>query len=77
MSFSKDGLVPYTIGKKGGGITAPLYYWRLTNGCLQIFDTENIIQQEFTLISKDSSTIKVRNREGKTARYRIREKRAD
>src|SRR5437762_8679616 len=36
MSFSRDGLVPITVGQKSGWMTGPVFYWKIVSGRLRI-----------------------------------------
>ena len=69
FSFGKNGFVGATFGRKGGPLTGPALRWRLVDGYLQIGEGQTA--EQFALVARDSSTIIVTNRVGKTLRFRI------
>ncbi|MEA3208817.1 MAG: hypothetical protein QOE70_1874 [Chthoniobacter sp.] len=75
MYFNQTGSVPITYGwrKKGGSeITFPVNEWKLVDGRLRITTSENTIYDEWTLISRDRSTIVARRRNGQVVRYKCK-----
>ena len=74
MQFTPDGLAPVSFGFRRGNLTsvcAPLYYWKLVSGRLRIFTYSGVTYEEFTLISRDATTVTVRRHNGKVAKYKI------
>jgi hypothetical protein len=74
MEFTKDGFAPVTVGKQVGATTqvcGPLYYWKLVDGRLRIFDYQNKIYEELTLLSRGSFHIVAKRRSGETVTYKI------
>jgi uncharacterized protein YcfL len=71
MTFTPDGLVPLTAGVKNGAVTAPLFYWQLASGRLLITSDGKQRYDEFTLVSRDATTLTVRRHNGKIAKYKI------
>ena len=71
MTFTRDGLVPLTAGQKNGPVTGPLFYWEFVSGRLRITTDGKQLHDEFTLVSRDATTITVRRHNGKTANYKI------
>ena len=69
----RQGVVPITVGRNDGeiSITSPLFYWKIVSGRLRITTDGHSLYKELTLISRDSTTIVVRSREGKIATYKI------
>jgi hypothetical protein len=71
MSFSRDGLVPVTHGRRGGSIEGPLYAWKIVEGKLQILRGDQDTYDELTLISRNANTITARRMSGEVVRYKI------
>ena len=55
-----------TYGEKNGWLAAPLFEWKIQRGELVILDVDGKIFQTFRLVARDSQTLKVRNKAGKT-----------
>lgn len=71
MTFTPAGLVPLTAGVKNGTVTKPLFYWELASGRLRITSDGKQRYDEFTLVSRDATTLTVRRHNGKIAKYKI------
>jgi hypothetical protein len=69
-AFTGKGLVAVTVGTKDR-ITAPLWYWRIRDGRLQLSD-EDSIREEFTLVGMRDGILTVRRQSGKIARFHYR-----
>ena len=71
MTFDRDGSVPLTVGERNGPLAAPLFYWQFESGRLRITAHDKQLYDEFTLISRNARTIKVRRHNGKVAKFKI------
>lgn len=71
MRFARDGNVAMTVGRKDGGVCAPLFRWSIVSGRLQILMDDSEVYDELTLISRNSSTITAQRRSGKEVTYKI------
>lgn len=70
MTFRPDGLLPLKAGEKNGLVMAPLFYWEIVSGQLRI-TTGTQLMDEFTLVSRDATTLTARRHNGKIAKYKI------
>ncbi len=71
MTFTADGAVPLTVGQRNGPVTAPVFFWELLAGRLRVTSDSKQLYDEFTLISRDATTITMRRHNGKVAKYKI------
>ena len=69
--FHAGGTVSVTYGEKKGGLTAPLYNWRIRDRVLQILDEEKGVFQELRLVKREGQTITVVNKAGKTVQFTV------
>lgn len=69
--FHQDGSVSVTYGEKSGCLAAPLFDWKIQRGELVILDFDGKIFETFCLVARDSQTLKVRNRAGKTLVFKL------
>jgi len=70
MTFDSKGYLPLTVGEKNSWITAPLLRWKIVSGRLLLFK-EGQVTEEFTLVSRDTTNMTLRRRDGTIARYKI------
>ncbi|MEI8290660.1 MAG: hypothetical protein WCH99_14420 [Verrucomicrobiota bacterium] len=70
MYFRPDGVLPLKAGEKNGLVMAPIFYWEIVSGRLRITDGTQL-QDEFTLVSRDATTLTVRRHNGKIAKYKL------
>ena len=71
MTFTRDGSVLLTAGQKNGGLAAPVFDWEFVSGRLRITTDGKQLYDEFTLVSRDATSIIVRRHNGKIAKYNI------
>jgi len=71
MTFTREGLVPITVGEIKGPITAPVLHWKIESGKLLITTDNRQLYDEFTLISRDATSITVLRHNGKISKYKI------
>lgn len=73
ISFMSDHrMAAVTFGDHVGDmykICAPLMYWRLRDGRLEIYDEDKEIYATWTFLRRDGDFVYVRNEQGKTLRY--------
>ena len=68
--LNRQGIFAFTIGTKSA-FTAPLWYWRIRDGRLQLSDDDSI-REQFTLLSMRHGILKVRKQSGEIAHFRYR-----
>jgi len=71
MHFNGSGMASVSYGSDKDNVVGVAYNWRLVNGRLRLFDANDKIYDELTLISRDNVILVVRKRSGKIAKYRI------
>jgi hypothetical protein len=71
MTFMSDGSVPMTVGQRNGPLAGPVYYWAFVSGRLRITTDDKQLYDEFTLISRDAETMKVRRHNGQVACFTV------
>lgn len=71
MHFGGNGLASVSYGNKRDGVVGPVFQWVIVSGRLRLFDFENKIYEELTLLSRDTSTNLARRRSGKNVKYKI------
>ena len=73
FSFASNGYVVVSFGEKNGGVTAPLWRWRISGDRLEIYDEveTNKNYHEFRLVSLDSSFVVARRKSGQVARFEV------
>lgn len=68
--FNKQRIVAVTIGTKSS-LTAPLWYWRIRDGRLQLSDDDSI-REQFTLLNMRHGILTIRKGSGEMAHFRYR-----
>ena len=66
LTITRYGTVMATVGLKNGPLAAPAYEWEIVSGRLRVIGYD-----EFTLLSRDASTVTVRRSNGKIAKFKI------
>jgi hypothetical protein len=70
--YSDHRMAAVTFGEHFGDIyktCAPLMFWRLRNGRLQIYDYDKRVYSTWTFIRSEGDAVYVLNEYGKTLRY--------
>ena len=66
-SCTRQGFVAVELGSRSS-VAAPLWYWRIRHGRLQLVD-ESSVREEFTLLSMQRESLTVRTRSGKIVHF--------
>ncbi|HRJ73874.1 MAG TPA: hypothetical protein PLS03_16745 [Terrimicrobiaceae bacterium] len=76
ITFARQSrLAPVTFGQDDGKeiwVCAPLMYWRLRDGRLEVYDYDKTIYERFTLISRDEDLVTVTNLKGRKVTYKVK-----
>jgi hypothetical protein len=74
LLFSRDGYVSMSIGRKDGGIAAPLCTWKVSGEWMQIFEDEKKTKLWFKMrvLKKTNKTITVENDRGEKQIFAIK-----
>jgi hypothetical protein len=74
FQFNREGYVAYTVGRKGGPVTAPAGYWKVNGEWMQIFDDPADTKPWFQmrLLNRTKKMIRAENGAGEKQIFAIK-----